>query len=204
MNKICIYILLFSVFINAQNHKNQISLNADDIIPAFFSSNASAYNLGYRRQIKENKNLRIGLKYFQESENEFTLGIKPGIDFAFNNSKKWIFYYGVDLALNYTDNLQSERIRAGIEARRKQGLQIGRKSSRTEGMTEAIKIMIEKGVGVRETMRKLFFCYTSSSTCTACDTIEIAFLQVHHTNSSILRPASFCNKNESLRPRAPT
>ncbi len=110
MNKICIYILLFSVFINAQNHKNQISLNADDVIPAFFSSNASAYNLGYRRQIKENKNLRIGLKYFQESENEFTLGIKPGIDFAFNNSKKWIFYYGVDLALNYTDNLQSERI----------------------------------------------------------------------------------------------
>jgi len=53
------------------------------------------------------------------------------------------------------NNLQSERIRAGIEARRKQGLQVGRKSSRTDGMTEAIKIMIEKGVGVRETMRKL-------------------------------------------------
>jgi DNA invertase Pin-like site-specific DNA recombinase len=53
------------------------------------------------------------------------------------------------------NTLQSERIRAGIEARRKQGLQIGRKSSRTEGMTEAIKIMIEKGVGVREIMGKL-------------------------------------------------
>jgi hypothetical protein len=109
MNKVCIYILLCTTFLNAQNQKNQIYLNADDIIPALFSSNASAYNLGYRRQIKENKHLRIGLKYFQETENEFTLGVKPGLDVAFNTSKKWIFYYGVDLALNYTDNLQSER-----------------------------------------------------------------------------------------------
>jgi len=109
MNKVCIYILLFSTFLNAQNPKNQISLNADDIIPALFSSNVSAYNLSYRRQIKESKHLRFGLKYFQEAENELTLGIKPGLDIAFKTSKKWIFYYGLDLALIYTDNYQSER-----------------------------------------------------------------------------------------------
>ena len=67
---------------------------------------------------------------------------------------KSIFYF-CSIMADLENTLQSERIRAGIEARRKQGLQIGRKSSRTEGMTEAIKIMIEKGVGVRETMRKL-------------------------------------------------
>lgn len=104
MNKVCIYILLFSTFLNAQNPKNQISLNADDIIPALFSSNVSAYNLSYRRQIKESKHLRFGLKYFQEAENELTLGIKPGLDIAFKTSKKWIFYYGLDLALIYSDN----------------------------------------------------------------------------------------------------
>jgi len=67
---------------------------------------------------------------------------------------KSIFYF-CSIMADLENNLQSERIRAGIEARRKQGLQVGRKSSRTDGMTEAIKIMIEKGVGVRETMRKL-------------------------------------------------
>ena len=67
---------------------------------------------------------------------------------------KSIFYF-CSIMADLENTLQSERIRAGIEARRKQGLQIGRKSSRTDGMTEAIKIMIEKGVGVRETMRKL-------------------------------------------------
>lgn len=67
---------------------------------------------------------------------------------------KSIFYF-CSIMADLENTLQSERIRAGIEARRKQGLQIGRKTSRTEGMTEAIKIMIEKGVGVRETMRKL-------------------------------------------------
>ncbi len=67
---------------------------------------------------------------------------------------KSIFYF-CSIMADLENTLQSERIKAGIEARRKQGLSIGRKSSRTDGMTEAIRIMIEKGVGVRETMRKL-------------------------------------------------
>ena len=109
MNKIYCILFFFSVILSAQKQKNQIYLNADDVIPALFNSSNSSYNLGFRRQIKENKHLRFGLKYFQESENEFSIGIKPGIDIAFNSSKKWIFYYGLDLALSYTDNIQSER-----------------------------------------------------------------------------------------------
>ena len=47
-----------------ENLKNQIYLNADDLIPAVFSSNSNDYNLGYRRLISENKHIRFGLKYF--------------------------------------------------------------------------------------------------------------------------------------------
>ena len=46
--------------------KNMISLNADDLIPAVFSSNSSEYNLNYRRAVSENNHLRFGLKYFFE------------------------------------------------------------------------------------------------------------------------------------------
>jgi hypothetical protein len=109
MNKIYFILFFFSAILSAQEQKNQIYLNADDIIPALFNSSNSSYNLGYRRQIKENKHLRFGLKYFQESENEFSIGLKPGIDIAFSSSKKWIFYYGLDLAVNHTNNLQAER-----------------------------------------------------------------------------------------------
>ena len=58
--------------------KNQIYLNADDLIPAVFSSNSNDYNLGYRRLVSENKHIRFGLKYFFEEENQLTLGIKQG------------------------------------------------------------------------------------------------------------------------------
>lgn len=109
INKTC-FIIFFCAILSAQAQNNQIYLNADDIIPALFNSSASAYRLGYRRQIKENKHLRLGLKYFLESENEFKIGLKPGIDIAFNTSKNWIFFYGFDLALNYTDNFQSDQI----------------------------------------------------------------------------------------------
>jgi len=67
---------------------------------------------------------------------------------------KTIFYF-VSIFSDFENQLQRNRIKAGLEARKKQGLSVGRKSSRTQGMNEAIKIMIEKGVGVRETMRKL-------------------------------------------------
>ena len=93
-----------------ENLKNQIYLNADDLIPAVFSSNSNDYNLGYRRLISENKHIRFGLKYFFEEDNQLTVGIKPGIDFSLKtSSKKWKFYYGIDLAFNYSDSYQAER-----------------------------------------------------------------------------------------------
>ena len=102
-------LILSSSFLFAQEQINQIYLNADDLIPALFSSQESAYNLGYRRFLKDNKSLRFGLKYFYEDDNEFTLGIKPGIDFLFSKSKRWNFFYGLDVPLQYTNNFQSER-----------------------------------------------------------------------------------------------
>jgi hypothetical protein len=87
-----------SSFLFAQDKKNQIYLNADDVIPALFSSQSSAYNLGYRRLINDEKTLRFGLKYFYEDDNQFTLGIKPGIDFMFNNTKNGSFF--MDLILH--------------------------------------------------------------------------------------------------------
>ena len=95
--------------IDAQDRKNQIALNADDIIPSLFSSDANSYNILYRRKVKEKKYFRLGLKYLQESKNQFLFGIKPGLDYAFSINTKWVFYYGFDLALVYQDNLQSER-----------------------------------------------------------------------------------------------
>ncbi|MBT7850671.1 MAG: hypothetical protein P8M66_01820 [Flavobacteriaceae bacterium] len=90
--------------------KNQISLNADDLIPAVFSSNSNDFNLGYRRMKSERKHLRFGLKYFYEEDNRLTVGIKPGIDFKLkSSSKRWRFYYGLDLAFNYSDSYQAER-----------------------------------------------------------------------------------------------
>tara|TARA_Y100000385_G_scaffold119386_1_gene124316 strand:- start:60 stop:623 length:564 start_codon:yes stop_codon:yes gene_type:complete len=111
---ICIVIgfLSLSSHLVAQEEepKNQIYLNADDLIPAVFSSNSNDYNLGYRRLISENKHLRFGLKYFFEEDSQLTLGIKPGVDFSLKtSSKKWKFYYGVDLAFNYSDSYQAER-----------------------------------------------------------------------------------------------
>ena len=109
MNKLCIFLLMTCMFIDAQDRKNQIALNADDIIPSLFSSDANSYNILYRRKVKEKKYFRLGLKYLQESKNQFLFGIKPGFDYAFSINTKWVFYYGFDLALVYQDNLQSER-----------------------------------------------------------------------------------------------
>jgi hypothetical protein len=104
------FVFIFSSsFLFAQDKKNQIYLNADDVIPVLFSSQSSAYNLGYRRLLIDEKTLRFGFKYFYEDDNEFTFGVKPGIDFMFNNSKKWKFFYGLDTSFEYSNNFQSER-----------------------------------------------------------------------------------------------
>ena len=63
----------------------------------------------HRRLLSNEKTLRFGLKYFYEDDNEFTIGLKPGIDFMFNNSKKWKFFYGLDTSFEYSNNFQSER-----------------------------------------------------------------------------------------------
>lgn len=116
-NCTCRIIFIIIGFLCLENHlvaqdvlKNQISLNADDLVPAVFSSNSNDYNLGYRRLFSENKHLRFGLKYFFEEDNQLILGIKPGIDFILKtSSKKWKFYYGLDLAFTYLDSYQAER-----------------------------------------------------------------------------------------------
>lgn len=116
-NRHCRIILIVIGFLSLGSHlvaqgglKNQISLNADDLIPAVFSSNSNEYNIGYRRLFSENKHLRFGLKYFFEEDNQLTLGVKPGVDFSLKtSSRKWKFYYGLDLAFNYSDSYQAER-----------------------------------------------------------------------------------------------
>lgn len=119
INKISYKIIWIVIgFLSQSNHlaaqeeelKNQIYLNADDLVPAVFSSNSNDYNIGYRRLISENKHLRFGLKYFFEEDNQLTVGVKPGIDFSLKtSSKKWKFYYGIDLAFDYSDSYQAER-----------------------------------------------------------------------------------------------
>ena len=105
-----IVIYLFSSFVlNAQENNNQISLNADDLIPALFSSDANTFNLVYRRKISDKKHLRLGFKYFYEEENEIRIGLKPGIDFLFKKADKWKFSYGVDAAFIHTNSYTSER-----------------------------------------------------------------------------------------------
>ena len=79
--------------IDAQDRKNQIALNADDIIPSLFSSDANSYNILYRRKVKEKKYFRLGLKYLQESKNQFLFGIKPGLDYAFSINTKWVLLW---------------------------------------------------------------------------------------------------------------
>ena len=71
MTRLFFVFIFSSSFLFAQDKKNQIYLNADDVIPALFSSQSSAYNLGYRRLLSNEKTLRFGLKYFYEDDNEY-------------------------------------------------------------------------------------------------------------------------------------
>ena len=67
---------------------------------------------------------------------------------------KTMFHF-VSIISDFEREMLRERIKSGIEVRKKQGLSVGRKSNRSQGMTEAIKIMIRQNIGVRETLRKL-------------------------------------------------
>jgi DNA invertase Pin-like site-specific DNA recombinase len=48
-----------------------------------------------------------------------------------------------------------ERVIAGLERAKSNGVVLGRPTQMNEGMKSAIKILKEKGVGVRETCRQL-------------------------------------------------
>jgi len=48
-----------------------------------------------------------------------------------------------------------ERVMAGLDRARKNGVKLGRPSSVNDGVRNAVLILKDKGVGVRETCRKL-------------------------------------------------
>ena len=108
-SSIIFFLFFFSIESSAQESINQIGINADDILPALFSSDANTFNLLYRRKLDDKKHVRLGFKYSYEEQNEFTIGLKPGIDFLFSNSEKWNFSYGFDGALIHTKSFTSER-----------------------------------------------------------------------------------------------
>ena len=110
-NFILVYTLFFFLSQNfyGQEKNNQIGLNADDVIPALFSSDSRTFNLLYRNKLDNNKHLRIGIKYSFEEDDEFSFGIKPGIDFLFKKSDKWHFNYGIDAIFIHNNSYVSER-----------------------------------------------------------------------------------------------
>ena len=48
-----------------------------------------------------------------------------------------------------------ERVVAGLDRAKKNGVKLGRPSSLNDGLKQAVLILKDKGVGVRETCRKL-------------------------------------------------
>ena len=55
----------------------------------------------------------------------------------------------------FEKSLIKERVLAGLDRARKNGTKLGRPSNMTDGLKSAILILTDKGVGVRETCRKL-------------------------------------------------
>ena len=55
----------------------------------------------------------------------------------------------------FEKSLIKERVLAGLDRARKNGTKLGRPSNMTDGLKSAILILKEKGLGVRETCRKL-------------------------------------------------
>jgi DNA invertase Pin-like site-specific DNA recombinase len=56
---------------------------------------------------------------------------------------------------SFERELIRERVIAGLERAKSNGVVLGRPTQMNEGMKSAIKILKEKGVGVRETCRQL-------------------------------------------------
>ncbi|MCF8194751.1 MAG: recombinase family protein [Polynucleobacter sp.] len=55
----------------------------------------------------------------------------------------------------FEKSLIKERVLAGLDRARKNGIKLGRPSNMTDGLKSAILILKDKGLGVRETCRKL-------------------------------------------------
>ena len=55
----------------------------------------------------------------------------------------------------FEKSLIKERVLAGLDRARKNGTKLGRPSNMTDGLKSAILILKDKGLGVRETCRKL-------------------------------------------------
>ena len=87
------FCLFFSLCFSQVENSNQISINGDNIFPFLFNSSNTTYNLGYRKTLNERKSLRIGLRYLYKDEDEFVIGIKPGIDWLYKKAKNWSFLW---------------------------------------------------------------------------------------------------------------
>jgi len=70
------------------------------------------------------------------------------------SSGRMIFGIFSSLA-SFERELIRERVMAGLDRARKNGVKLGRPSSVNDGVRNAVLILKEKGVGVRETCRKL-------------------------------------------------
>jgi DNA invertase Pin-like site-specific DNA recombinase len=55
----------------------------------------------------------------------------------------------------FEKSLIKERVLAGLDRARRNGTKLGRPSNMTDGLKSAILILKDKGLGVRETCRKL-------------------------------------------------
>ena len=66
-----------------------------------------------------------------------------------------MFFHIISSVASFERELIRERVIAGLERAKSNGVVLGRPSQMNEGMRSAIKIFADKGVGVRETCRQL-------------------------------------------------
>jgi DNA invertase Pin-like site-specific DNA recombinase len=66
-----------------------------------------------------------------------------------------MFFHNISSVASFERELIRERVIAGLERAKSNGVVLGRPSQMNEGMKSAIKILKEKGVSVRETCRQL-------------------------------------------------
>jgi DNA invertase Pin-like site-specific DNA recombinase len=66
-----------------------------------------------------------------------------------------MFFHIISSVASFERELIRERVIAGLERAKSNGVVLGRPTQMNEGMKSAIKILKEKGVGVRETCRQL-------------------------------------------------